>query len=265
MLLSYKAIMTYRITNIVTFTLLATLLAVHNLWQPLPWWIFVLLLFVYVSLLVWGSINIAASFYMPVTCRVRTSEKVVALTFDDGPEAVFTPQVLDILLAHKVPAAFFCIGENIAVQEALLQRIHAEGHLIGNHSYSHHFWFDLFGAGRMLEELRRTDTLVEKAIGARPHFFRPPYGVTNPNLRNAVVKGGYFPLGWSIRSLDTVAKKEDELLHRITSHLQPGSIILLHDSAEITVKILPALIEQIYRNGYTIARVDKMLNIPAYV
>jgi peptidoglycan/xylan/chitin deacetylase (PgdA/CDA1 family) len=257
--------MTYRITNIITFILLAVLLTLHNLWQPVAWWIFVLLLLVYTAVLVWGSVNIATGFYMPVTCRVRTTEKVVALTFDDGPQTAFTPQVLDILKAAKVPAAFFCIGSNIEAQEPLLRRIHEEGHLIGNHSYSHHFWFDLFGAGRMLEELRRTDALVEKVTGARPHFFRPPYGVTNPNLRNAVVKGGYFPLGWSIRSLDTVAKEEEQLLHRITSKLEPGSIILLHDSAEITVKILPALIGHIRANGYTIARIDNMLNIPAYV
>ena len=117
----------------------------------------------------------------------------------------------------------------------------------------------------MLEELRLTDTLVENATGLRPHFFRPPYGVTNPNLRKAVIKGGYFPLGWNIRSLDTMAKKEEELLHRIISKLQPGSIILLHDSMEITVKILPALIESIRSKGYAIARIDKILNVPAYV
>lgn len=257
--------MPYRITNIVTFILLALLLCVHNLWQPLSWWIFVLVLAVYVAILAYGSINIAAGFYMPVTCRVRTQEKVVALTFDDGPLTHFTPQVLDILRQHNAPAAFFCIGKHIEGQEPVLQRIHAEGHLIGNHSYSHHFWFDLFGAGRMLEELRRTDARIEKVTGSRPHFFRPPYGVTNPNLRNAVLKGGYFPLGWNIRSLDTMAKEEEQLLHRITAKLQPGSIILLHDSTEITVKILPALIARIRDNGYTIARIDKILNVPAYV
>jgi peptidoglycan/xylan/chitin deacetylase (PgdA/CDA1 family) len=257
--------MLYRITNIVTFALLAILLAVHNLWQPLPWWIFALLLAGYTAILVWGSMSIYVGFYMPVTCKVNTTEKVVALTFDDGPQTYFTPQVLDILQAHHAEAAFFCIGKNIEAQEELLKRIHAEGHLIGNHSYSHHFWFDLFGAGQMLEELRLTDTLVENATGLRPHFFRPPYGVTNPNLRKAVMRGGYFPLGWNIRSLDTIARKEDELLHRIISKLQPGSIILLHDSMEITVKILPALIEQIRSKGYTIARIDKILNVPAYV
>lgn len=257
--------MLYRITNIVTFALLAILLAVHNLWQPLDWWIFGLLLAGYTAILVWGSMSIYVGFYMPVTCKVNTTEKVVALTFDDGPQTYFTPQVLDILQAHHAEAAFFCIGKNIEAQEELLKRIHAEGHLIGNHSYSHHFWFDLFGAGQMLEELRLTDTLVENATGLRPHFFRPPYGVTNPNLRKAVQRGGYFPLGWNIRSLDTIARKEDELLHRIISKLQPGSIILLHDSMEITVKILPALIEQIRSKGYTIARIDKILNVPAYV
>ncbi|GAA0541245.1 polysaccharide deacetylase family protein [Chitinophaga japonensis] len=256
--------MTYRLTNIITFALLAVLLALHNFWQPLSWWIFVLLLILYVAVLAWGSVNIAAGFYMPVTCQVRTQEKVVALTFDDGPLPAFTPQLLDILQERQAPAAFFCIGHHVAQQEALLQRVHAEGHLVGNHSYSHHFWFDLFGADRMLEELRRTDACIAQVTGQRPHFFRPPYGVTNPNLRRAVMRGGYFPLGWSIRSLDTVAAGEEQLLHRITTHLHPGAIILLHDSREITVKILPALIDHIRSSGYRIERIDKMLNIPAY-
>jgi len=254
----------YRITNIITFLLLAGLLCLHNLWQPLAWWIFVMLLFVYMSLLVWGSMDIRAGFYMPVTCQVPTQQKVVALTFDDGPLPQFTPQVLDILQAHQVPAAFFCIGKNIPGNEGLLKRAHEEGHLIGNHSYSHHFWFDLFGAGRMLEELQQTDTHVQQVTGQRPLFFRPPYGVTNPNLSKAVRKGGYFPLGWNIRSLDTVIKEEGTLLERITGKLQPGSIILLHDSAAVTVQVLPALITYLHNNGYTIERIDKLLNKPAY-
>ena len=256
--------MLYRLTNIITFVLLAVLLYVHNFRQPLHWWVFVTLLAVYSGILVWGSMDVRANFYMPVTCKVHTTDKVVALTFDDGPLPSYTPQVLDILQEHKVPAAFFCIGKNIEGQEKLLQRIDGEGHLIGNHSYSHHFWFDLFGAGRMLEELKATDAAVEKVTGKRPLFFRPPYGVTNPNLRNAVRRGAYFALGWNIRSLDTVAKEAEPLLRRITERLEPGSIILLHDSPAITVEILPALIANIHQQGYTIKRIDELLNVPAY-
>ncbi len=256
--------MLYRLTNIITFVLLAVLLYVHNYREPISWWVFVALLIVYSGILAWGSISITANFYMPVTCKARTTEKVVALTFDDGPLTEYTPQLLDILQAQQAAAAFFCIGKNIAGQEALLQRIHEEGHLIGNHSYTHHFWFDLFGMRRMLDELRKTDDAVYQVIGNRPHFFRPPYGVTNPNLRNAVRRGGYHSLGWNIRSLDTVAKEAEPLLRRITERLQPGSIILLHDSPAVTVQILPALIKHIHDNGYTIKRIDQMLNIPAY-
>jgi peptidoglycan/xylan/chitin deacetylase (PgdA/CDA1 family) len=254
----------YRITNITAFLLLAGLLCLHNLWQPVAWWIFAVLLVVYTLLLVWGSMDITAGFYMPVTCSVQTKQKVVALTFDDGPLQNFTPQVLDILQDHNVPAAFFCIGKNIPGNAAILQRAHEEGHLLGNHSYTHHFWFDLFGPARMLAELRQTDDAVQQVTGLRPRFFRPPYGVTNPNLKKAVQRGGYFPLGWNIRSLDTVIKEEAPLLERITGRLQPGSIILLHDSAAVTVQVLPALIAHLRSNGYTIERIDKMLNIPAY-
>jgi peptidoglycan/xylan/chitin deacetylase (PgdA/CDA1 family) len=188
----------------------------------------------------------------------------VALTFDDGPLTAFTPQILDILQKAQAPAAFFCIGNRIAGQEALLKRIDAEGHVIGNHSFSHHFWFDLFPASKMLAELQQVDNTIEQVTGKRPRLFRPPYGVTNPNVRRAVNRGNYTAVGWNIRSLDTVAKRADELMNRILSRLQPGGVILMHDSIPLTVEILPALIAHIREQGYTIKRIDQLLNIPAY-
>lgn len=256
--------LTHRIANIGMALLLGAALLVHSLWAPLPWWFFLILPIPYVAALVWGACNIGSSFYIPVTCAANTQEKVIALTFDDGPLQKYTPEVLDILQREQVPAAFFCIGNRIKGNEPLLRRIDAEGHVIGNHSFSHHFWFDMFGPGKMLAELKQVDETVEDVIGKKPLLFRPPYGVTNPNLAKAIRRGGYTPIGWNIRSLDTVAKDREELLGRIRSGIRPGAILLLHDSMKVTVQVLPALIRELKGKGYRIERIDKLLNIPAY-
>lgn len=254
----------YRRTNMITGILLGILLLVHTTMQPIPWWVWILPLLVWSGLAAWGSVNISAGFYLPVICKENTADKRMALTFDDGPLPLHTPAILDILKAADAPATFFCIGERAAVHPDLLMRIHTEGHVLANHSYSHHFWFDLFGPAKMLAELRQTDQVVAGTTGLIPKLFRPPYGVTNPNLKKAIIQGEYLPVGWSIRSLDTVASGEQELLQRILQQLHPGAILLLHDTCDITRKILPELITRIRQEGYTIERIDKLLNVPAY-
>jgi peptidoglycan/xylan/chitin deacetylase (PgdA/CDA1 family) len=256
--------LTHRTANIVLFMLLAVVLLVHNLWLSLPWWCFVLLPVPYILALVWGACTITSGFFMPVKCGAQTTEKVIAITFDDGPLPHHTPAILDILREERVPAAFFCIGNRITGNEGLLQRIDQEGHVIGNHSFSHHFWFDMFGPGKMLAELQQMDAVVKEVRGKIPRLFRPPYGVTNPNLRKAVQRGGYVPVGWNIRSLDTVIKDKEQLLQRIIAGVKPGAVLLLHDSMEVTVQILPLLIHHLRKEGYRIERIDQLFNIPAY-
>ncbi|PWV50705.1 polysaccharide deacetylase family protein [Chitinophaga sp. S165] len=256
--------LTLRTANISLLVMLAAVWLGHNLWPVLPWWIMLFPPILYVAALVWGAINIRSNFYIPALCAARTNEKVIAITFDDGPLLKHTPEILDILQQERVPAAFFCIGNRIEGNETLLRRIDTEGHVIGNHSFSHHFWFDMFGSGKMLAELKQMDDVVESVTTRRPRLFRPPYGVTNPNLAKAIIKGGYLPIGWNIRSLDTVAKDKDQLLERIKKGIKPGAVLLLHDSMEVTVQALPLLLQHLKKEGYRIERIDKLLNIPAY-
>jgi peptidoglycan/xylan/chitin deacetylase (PgdA/CDA1 family) len=96
-------------------------------------------------------------FFLPVICAADTTRKEIAISFDDGPVQHFTPETLEILEEYGVKAAFFCIGQRIAGNENLLKRIHEDGHLVGNHSYSHHFWFDLFSADKMQQDLTSMD------------------------------------------------------------------------------------------------------------
>ncbi|CAL1520055.1 polysaccharide deacetylase family protein [Chitinophaga sp. MM2321] len=255
-----------RAVNIIIICVIAVLLGIKLSGRyPVQLWMFLVPAVVSLPFYIRGAINIRSNFFIKTVCQAATTENVVALSFDDGPQTAYTPVILDILETHKVPAAFFCIGKNIADNTHLLQRIHAEGHVIGNHSYSHHFWFDMFGSKKMGTDMEQMDMLTINATGLQPRLFRPPYGVTNPNVARAVKAGGYLAIGWSIRSLDTVAKDENKLLHKIMDELHPGAVILLHDTCKITADILPQLITGIRAKGYRLERIDKMLNVPAYV
>ena len=118
----------------------------------------------------------------------------------------------------------------------------------------------------MLDDLQlMLDETMKKVTGLSPRLFRQPYGVTNPNLKKAITRGNYIPIGWSVRSMDTVITNEDKLLKKITRSLRPGSIILFHDTSKATLGILPAFIKQAAADGYEIVRLDKMLKLNPYV
>jgi len=160
--------------------------------------------------------------------------------------------------------AFFCVGKNIENNEELVKRMIREGHIIGNHSFSHHHFFDLFSSGKMLKELKQMNQSVKNITGLSPRFFRPPFGVTNPNLKNAVMRGGFISIGWSIRSYDTMIKNPVRLLSKILKAMKPGGILLLHDSSETTIEMLPMLLKGIADQGYQVKRLDKMINLNPY-
>lgn len=237
------------------------------------WYVYLLLFIVYTGLLAYGSTNVASGFYMKtlnsrkdsVSPGTSIKQKFqIAISFDDGPADNYTPAILDILAAHRVPAAFFCIGKNIAGRENLLNRIANEGHVIGNHSFSHHFWFDLYNAEKMTNDLDAMNLQVLQATGLKLRLFRPPYGVTNPNLARAVKKLGFLSIGWNVRSLDTMAKDPEQLLQKMLKSVKPGAIILFHDTCQATFLMLPAFIEAVHKRGINIVRLDKMLGVEAY-
>jgi peptidoglycan/xylan/chitin deacetylase (PgdA/CDA1 family) len=256
-------VLTFRNTNIAFIFLLAITIWADKL-HGVSWLIYAAIILVYSLIIGYGCYFVSSGFFMPMHCSAKTNSKVIALTFDDGPVSVGTPEVLQILKDAGVEAAFFCIGERIAGNEAVIKQLHENGHLIGNHSFTHAALFDLFPAAKMLAEMQQMDTEVYRAIGKRPRLFRPPYGVMNPNLKNAIVKGGYFPIGWNVRSYDTMAKDADQLLTKVISRIKPGAIFLFHEKCVLTVKILPQFIEQAKAKGYQVVRVDKMLRLPAY-
>lgn len=218
------------------------------------WWITVIIL-LYIFILFLGSILARWNFYLKSQLtipflqvkidqgqlKIAESYNKIALTFDDGP-AEYTEEILDILKKENVKATFFLIGKNIEGNEHIVKRMNEEGHLIGNHSFYHGKNFDWQSSKSMMKEIEETNDSIEKITGKRPVYFRPPFGVTNPNLAKAIAQTGMKSVAWNIRSFDTMAKSEEKLLKRLLTQSKANSIILLHDRCAITAKILPQLI-----------------------
>jgi len=232
--------------------------------NPVFWYVAVAWLLIFMVILIAGSARISSGLYIKAICRSDANEKVVSLTFDDGPHPVFTEAVLDILKTQEIRATFFVKGRNAALFPDLIRRFHNEGHIIGNHSWSHHYLFDLFPAKRMKLEIRETNRIIREITGEIPVLFRPPYGVTNPAVARAVRDGNQIVIGWNIRSCDTILKDPIKIVQRIQKRLNPGSIILLHDNRKGSEKILKEVINIVKKNGYKFARIDELLNISPY-
>ena len=204
------------------------------------------------AFLFYASYSIRSQVYVRALCRVKTNEKVVYLTFDDGPNAEQTPQVLDVLKRNNATATFFCIGSRIAGNEQILKRIIDEGHTIGNHSFSHTNSFPLFSRRRMIADLEQCQQAIQSATGTAPTLFRPPFGVTNPTVCKAVKALNLKTIGWTIRTYDTNGGKNTKIARRIARQLRPGAIILLHDSLPQSAERLQVVVDVVRENGYEI-------------
>jgi peptidoglycan/xylan/chitin deacetylase (PgdA/CDA1 family) len=210
---------------------------------------------------VWASARIGSGIYVKALCRADTPDRTVALTFDDGPHPDYTPKILDILARHGVQAAFFVIGSKAEAHPEIVRRMVEEGHIVGNHTYSHSWHFPLLGTGKMADELRRSDDAIEQATGTRPSLFRPPFGVTNPAIARAVNKG-YIVAGWDVRSLDTASKRpRTKVFERVRRRLRPGSVVLLHDDREGGDELLEMILAHLETNDYKVERVDKLFGL----
>ena len=223
------------------------------------------LVFVYLGISVGMAFFSSSGFhYSNVLSHGDRSKPLLALTFDDGPDPGSTPIVLDILKKHRIKAAFFIIGKKIAGNEALLQRISDEGHITGNHSWSHSFFWDFYSAGRMAEEIRQNILETKKITGKRMNLFRPPYGVINPMVAKAISKNGVKVVGWSFRSFDTASVSPESLLKKTTAGIRPGDILLFHDSSKLTAGILDKIIVSLQGRGFSFISLDEMFKLQTY-
>lgn len=227
-------------------------------------WVIVILLLGVLAALVWASADIGSGVYLKALCRAESADKVVTLTFDDGPDADSTPRVLDLLKRYDVRATFFVVGEQARQNPELIHRMVAEGHTVAGHSYYHLPQSTLWSSQRYTEELFRCNDVVARLTGLRMRLYRPPFGVTNPPIARAVKNMGLIPVGWSVRSLDTMTKNSDRVVDRVMRGLRGGDVILLHDRLESSEELLEKLLTALQAQNYTTATVDELFKIEAY-
>lgn len=226
--------------------------------------VFYILLFAsYITVSVTASFFIGSGFHMKALCNRETGQKVIAITYDDGPHSSNSQAILDVL-KDRAKATFFCIGNKIPGNEALLKRMNDEGHLVGTHSYSHSNWFDLYSVKKMKKELKQSEDLIYEILRKKPLLFRPPYGVINPMLKKALGSFSYHIIGYSNRSLDTVTKDENKAIERLIRKLRPGDIVLLHDTVPYAATLLKKFLDRISDIGYIVIGLDELLNIQPY-
>ncbi len=214
-------------------------------------WYLIIWIKLYAIIQFCGAYFIGLNFHLTSINSLNTNEKKVLLTFDDGPHTN-TVKVLGGLKKHDVKAVFFIIGKNIQGNEAILKQIVADGHQIGNHSFTHHNFIDVWPTKKVSEDFAACQKLIEH-YQPNTKFFRPPYGVTNPNIAKALKQLNLQSIGWNVRSYDTSIKDVEKIKQRVLSQLKPGAIILLHDRLDFMPELLEVLIPAIKEKGYSFA------------
>ena len=222
-------------------------------------WLLSLLFLGWIILTAIGSFHIRWNYFLPAKhFNYQIKKQRIALTFDDGPNTEFTPKFLDLLKKHQAKATFFCIGKHIEQHPELAKRIINEGHLIGNHSYAHTNNYGFLNTKQVIEDISKTQQLIKTNLNISNKLFRPPFGVTNPNIAKAVKSLDLQTIGWSIRTLDTKVKSSQEVIDKITPKIKKGDIILLHDSSELSFLILEQLLQFLEEHKYKSVTIDEL-------
>ena len=185
----------------------------------------------------------------------KTITAKVALTFDDGPHPVYTPQLLDGLNERGVHATFFVVGKNILGNEALLKRMETEGHLIGNHTYSHVKLSEL-DIARACAEVEKTNALICEVTGKEPEFIRPPFGEWKKAMECSFEM---IPVLWDVDPLDWTTKNTALVVERVLKDTKPGDIILLHDYYQSSVDAALGIVDALTERGYKFVTVDELI------
>lgn len=240
------------------------LLLAGTCFHIIPGFILVLWILLWLGLTVFGSFHIRLNYFLKALHQKKNhSKNEIALTFDDGPHPN-TSQILDLLQKYQMKATFFCIGKQVEMYPEIAQRMVKEGHIIANHTYTHTPKMGFLPTKRVWNEIRKCGDIIEKVTGKKVMLYRPPFGVTNPNIAKAVEKSGLTVIGWKVRSLDTVISSKKKLLERLISRISKGSIILLHDNRNVTVQTLEQLLITIQKKRLTSVTVSELLNIKPY-
>jgi peptidoglycan/xylan/chitin deacetylase (PgdA/CDA1 family) len=248
----------WRATPILLFTTaLHVFCALFTLLNPALWqWmlgaVLVNHLLVFVMVVMWpGSPLLGPN--MSRLPMAAASRREVALTFDDGPDPMVTPRVLDMLDQYGAKASFFCVGNNVIAYPELVREIVRRGHSVENHTNSHPHAFPFFGPRALQQEIDSAQIAILATTGVAPIFFRAPMGFRNPFLAPIVERAGLRYTNWTRRGYDTFAKSAEPVWQRLQRGLAAGDILLLHDGrslrphneAPIILEVLPRLLKHL--------------------
>jgi peptidoglycan/xylan/chitin deacetylase (PgdA/CDA1 family) len=209
-------------------------------------------------LLCYGGYGGPVDWLMGTVRHAPRDRQVVALTFDDGPDPVTTPALLDVLADLGVPATFFVVGEGVDANPAVVHRIAREGHELGNHTYCHRY-LPLARARSVEYELRETDRAVERAAGVTPTIGRPPWGGRSPWTVRAFTRLAKRLVLWDVNSYDWKGKSAREVVDRVLDRARPGSIILMHEAREggaTTIEAVRMLVPALRARGFELVTVS---------
>ncbi len=193
--------------------------------------------------------------------RVSVPGPCVAVTFDDGPSASLTPQVLDIFNRHGAHATFFVLGRNAAHNRSVLARAVAEGHEVGSHTWSH-INMRASSLSTIFSELDRTNAVIEQATGQRPRVMRPPYGSVTTPLINAVFnRYGTPAIMWDVDTNDWRKPGVQTVINHAVGNAKPGSIILLHDIHASTLAAVEGVVTGLQARGFKLVTVSELIDM----
>lgn len=223
-----------------------------------PGWIIAAIALATVGFFAYAIAAPSSQFFAPVVYRLPQADRAVALTFDDGPDPVVTPRILDLLQSHGAQATFFVVGERAARHPELVRRMRDEGHTVGTHTQHHRLRFHFAGPASICREIHAGVDVVGGILAQRPTLFRPPQGLRTPLFSSAwrTIRG-LTCVTWSVRGLDSLPTTASAIIRRIEPRLEPGAIIALHDGTglgggsdrEPTIAALPVLLAACQRRG----------------
>lgn len=220
----------------------------------------------------WTHFSSYSQFFGQFQYRAKTSEKVIALTFDDGPNEPYTSEILKFLDSQNIKATFFQVGECVKRYPEITKRIHKSGHTIGNHSHSHRF-SNYLKNPQFEREIKQTQEIINETIGKTPALFRPPWLYRQSVLLKTLNKLGLTPVsGVFCSALEVFQPKGTIIAKHTLAKARPGAIIIFHDGYDAkggnrrqTVEAVKLVVEALQKQDYMFVTVNELLDVPAYL
>jgi len=224
-------------------------------WEVLAVAVIVAITAAFITYAIWSP---HSQFFSRTIDRLRGDQPIIALTFDDGPDPVFTPRILDLLDAHGARATFFVLGVRADRHPELIRRMRDRGHTVGTHTQHHHLRFHFSSPSYVRREIEEAIDVVTDILRERPTLFRPPQGLRTPFFSSAWRRmTGLSCVTWTIRGFDSLPTTADAIATRVIKRLAPGAIVALHDGTglfggidrEPTIAALDAILSECKARG----------------